>query len=198
MASTAWWVSSSREAPLLRELVEVGGDDQQLGRDRSRQWQVVLPQRPAGEVSDHETCLRPEQDGCQHLAEAAEEVRGRVGLGALGRIGRRERRRQPLEQRLVGVEPAPRPLAPGHRQHRDRPAADEGLQSREVGHVQVCHPYQLLEAHPLDGVDVGFGLTVGRHPLRQLPRDHPVDRSTAVEESPEVAEERHPLERVHP
>ena len=105
-----------------------------------------------------------------------------------------ERHGQPLEQRLVGVEAAHRPVAPGDRGHGEDAAGDRGGQPGALGDVEVGDAYELLEPHPLERVDVRLRLALGRQEERDLPGHVPVHRTLLGEHATQVAEEL--LERV--
>src|SRR5262249_35155122 len=76
------------------------------------------------------------------------------------------------------------------------PAVDRRGQAGDVGDVEVGHPGQLLDRHPLDGVDVRLAGALRGDADAQLAGVVPAQPGLLAEHLGEVAEERHALERV--
>ena len=65
-----------------------------------------------------------------------------------------------------------------------------------MGHLELGHPGQLLEADALERIDVGLGLAAGGDLEGELAGGVPADGPLLAQDLGQIAEERDALERV--
>jgi hypothetical protein len=102
-----------REAPLVAEGLDVGADDDELVGDGAGERQVVLAERPGGELADHGARLHAEQHRPHHREQPAEQLGGRVAVGLVAGVGGRCRRTTPATARGARGSAGRRPASVG-------------------------------------------------------------------------------------
>ncbi len=135
----------ARQAPLLDEGLDVGAHHHELVGLGPGQGNVVLAERPQGQVAHHGSRLHAEHHRPDHGEDAAEELRGGVvgGVGVdvdVARGAGGQRRRQLLQHRPVGVEGPTGPVAASHGNEGHHRSGGRCRQAGGVGHPQLGDP----------------------------------------------------------
>ncbi len=181
----------SGQAPLVSELIEVRRHDQDLAAG-SRDGDVVLAEGPARQVTHHRPGRHRQHHRPEHLHHRTQHGAhgiARVGLDCVS-CALAQRRGQPLEERLVGIEAAVGPLAAVDRHDLDATAGRSETEC--IGDAELGDPGQLDDLDAFARIDVALGFAVVRQGEGDLACCAPLTTGAARTEEPtEVAEERH-------
>src|SRR5690606_21480235 len=101
-----------------------------------------------------------------------------------------------LHERPVRLEAVLHPPGAVAGGDRERTSVDGRLETGHVGHVEVGHPRQLLHRHAVGRDDVGLALALCGDAHGELAGAVPRSSALLPQESGDVAEEGHALERV--